>query len=133
MPSSPHVCASLPLQMFFLLLCYLWLQYGTQATPVPIREQASAQTSSTNSNRSLFNIIWSCVSTIIICTWVSVHPNVPPRSKLSALLRRIWMMFWTIIAPELVLAWAVRQWSAARMVKEEFKGISPFLFCYQNH
>ena len=27
-------------------------------------------------------------------------------------------MFWAIVAPELVLAWAVRQWFAAREIKD---------------
>ena len=43
------------------------------------------------------------------------------------------MMIWTIIAPELVLAWAVRQWSAAKKVQKKYQnvsqGISPRSFC----
>ena len=29
--------------------------------------------------RTRFNIIWTCVSTIFICTWVAIHPNIPTR------------------------------------------------------
>lgn len=27
--------------------------------------------------RTLFSIIWSCVSTIFLCIWVTMHPNIP--------------------------------------------------------
>jgi len=33
-------------------------------------------------------------------------------------------MIWTIIAPELVLAWAVRQWFAAREIRDAVNGSS---------
>ncbi len=72
--------------------------------------------------RTLFNIAWSCVSTIIICAWVSVHPNVPPSGQWRGLWRRLEMMFWTIIAPELILAWAVRQWYAAWEIRDAVNG-----------
>ncbi len=68
--------------------------------------------------RTLFNIAWNCISTIIICTWISIHPNVPPAGKWKGLWRRLEMMFWTVIAPELVLAWAVRQWFAAWEIRD---------------
>ncbi|KAF7369946.1 hypothetical protein MSAN_00624200 [Mycena sanguinolenta] len=31
-----------------------------------------------NSCRTLFSVVWGCLATIFACTWVSVHPNVPP-------------------------------------------------------
>jgi len=31
--------------------------------------------------RTLFGIIWACLSTTILCAWTAVHPNVPPRRK----------------------------------------------------
>ena len=46
-----------------------------------------------------------------------MHPNVPPRG-LGGLMARVKLMFWTIVAPELVLAWAVRQWFAAREITD---------------
>jgi len=67
--------------------------------------------------RTLFGVAWSCVLTVFICAWTSVHPNVPPRGVMHGLWARVKLMFWTIVAPELVLAWAVRQWFAAREIK----------------
>jgi hypothetical protein len=78
----------------------------------------------TINTRSPFNIVWNCWTIIFICTWVSIHPNIPPpREKpLPALWRRAKLMLWALIVPELVLAWAIRQWMAAKMIEEEFKG-----------
>jgi len=67
--------------------------------------------------RTLFGVAWNCVLTVFICAWTSVHPNVPPRNRTGGLLARVKLMFWTIVAPELVLAWAVRQWFAAREIR----------------
>ena len=72
--------------------------------------------------RTLFNIVWNCISTTIICAWVSVHPNVPPSGQWKGLRRRLEMTFWTIIAPELILAWAVRQWYAAWEIRDTVNG-----------
>ncbi|KAJ7219854.1 hypothetical protein C8J57DRAFT_1095103 [Mycena rebaudengoi] len=34
-----------------------------------------------NNCRKLFDIVWGCLVTIFACTWVSVHPNVPPPNQ----------------------------------------------------
>ncbi|KIK51321.1 hypothetical protein GYMLUDRAFT_181581 [Collybiopsis luxurians FD-317 M1] len=66
--------------------------------------------------RTLFQIIWSCVSVLIACTWVAIHPNVPsPREGvLNILATKIGIMIVTLIAPEIVVLWAARQWFSAR-------------------
>jgi len=82
-------------------------------------------TSQLHLNRTLFNIIWSCVSTTIICAWTSVHPNVPPLNKWKARWNRLRLMFWMIVAPEFVLAWAVRQFFAAREIRDTYNERHP--------
>jgi len=86
-----------------------------------------------SSKRNLMNIIWSCLSTIIICAWVSVHPNVPPSGHWRTLRQRLEMMFWTVIAPELILAWAVRQWFAAWEIRDTVNGTREGDFLYSMH
>ncbi|KIK68325.1 hypothetical protein GYMLUDRAFT_154185 [Collybiopsis luxurians FD-317 M1] len=73
--------------------------------------------------RSLFQIVWSCVSLLFACTWVSVHPNVPARKDGSwtILGKRLGLMIMTLIAPELLVLWAARQWFAARKLSKKFK------------
>src|SRR5258707_11379726 len=68
--------------------------------------------------RSLYKIVWSCVLMTIICAWVSVHPNVPPSGYWKGLWRRVKMMIWTIIAPELILALAVRKCFGALAISD---------------
>ena len=108
--------------MLLSLFCLHLFRYGTQVVSVPITNYNAVRATTDGSQRTMFSIVWSCLSTVLICAWVSVHPNIPPRSQKRALWRRVRMMFWTIIAPELILAWAVRQWFAARDVVEEYRG-----------
>jgi len=74
--------------------------------------------------RTRYNIIWSCMSTLFICTWVAIHPNIPPQNEgtIRSLIRRIKLMHYTLIVPELILIWAYKQWKVAREIAGRFKG-----------
>jgi len=110
----------------------LLLNNGVGTLPVFIqpREELEKLTGPPHSSdgrfmqRSLYNIIWNCFTTIFICTWVSVHPNIsaPGEVHLKALWTRIKLMLWTLIMPELIFTWAVKQWLAARMIAKLYKG-----------
>lgn len=116
--------------LFSTFLCLFFFKYhGGLALPLhstlnvtsrpgdlPLIVSASAKLDSTP--RTLFSVTWSCVLTVTICAWTSVHPNVPPQGRMGGLFARVKLMFWTIVAPELVLAWAVRQWFAARKIRD---------------
>jgi hypothetical protein len=73
-----------------------------------------------NNCRRLFDVIWGCLATIFACTWVSVHPNVPPpgQSWLALLWRRLKMMLIAFIAPELMVGFAGRQFYVARRLSK---------------
>ncbi|KAJ6573063.1 hypothetical protein DFH09DRAFT_916258 [Mycena vulgaris] len=75
-----------------------------------------------NNCRRLFDIVWGCLATIFACTWVSVHPNVPPPDQgwLALLWRRLRMMLMAVIAPEVMVGFAVRQIFVARKFSKEF-------------
>ncbi|KAJ7162743.1 hypothetical protein C8R43DRAFT_1063017 [Mycena crocata] len=77
----------------------------------------------TNECRKLFDIIWGCLATIFACTWVSVHPNVPPpnQSRLALFWRRLRLMLVAVIAPEFMVGLAARQFFAARSFARDFK------------
>ncbi|KDR79408.1 hypothetical protein GALMADRAFT_1239042 [Galerina marginata CBS 339.88] len=83
----------------------------TVTQPIP-----SNQLSSSADQRSMWDILWSCLATIFACTWVSVHPNIPPPNEKWYMrpLRRLELMIWAILAPELMILWAMRQWFGAR-------------------
>ncbi|KAJ7897981.1 hypothetical protein B0H14DRAFT_3581610 [Mycena olivaceomarginata] len=76
----------------------------------------------TDGYRTLFGIVSGCLTTIFACTWVSVHPNVPPPDQrwFSLLGRRLRMMLVAVIAPELMVGFAARQFMAARWFSKEF-------------
>ncbi|KAF8142788.1 hypothetical protein K438DRAFT_1634816, partial [Mycena galopus ATCC 62051] len=65
--------------------------------------------------RKLFDIIRNCLVTILAFTWISVHPNVPEpnQSSFALTLRRARIMLIAIIAPELIVVFAARQFLAA--------------------
>ncbi|KAJ8080720.1 hypothetical protein PM082_017554 [Marasmius tenuissimus] len=75
--------------------------------------------------RTTRDIIWTCLSVIFLCTWTSVHPNVPsiPRSDHWALV--LWdqtkIFFVALIAPELIVLWSIRQWFAARKMAKVYQ------------
>ncbi|KIJ94276.1 hypothetical protein K443DRAFT_48209, partial [Laccaria amethystina LaAM-08-1] len=64
----------------------------------------------------------SCFATIFACTWLSVHPNMPGPDEKSWMtaLRRVEVMFWSLICPEMIIFWASRQWVAARSLRDEY-------------
>lgn len=90
--------------------------------------------------RSLYSIIQTCVATIFACVWVAVHRNIPaPKQKHkwnSNLVLKAAQWIWfkivdqkqsfvvftvTLLAPEWVLAWAIRQMLVARRVAGELE------------
>ncbi|KAJ7918655.1 hypothetical protein B0H13DRAFT_1869242 [Mycena leptocephala] len=110
--------------MLLILLLVVQLSKDSRAmTLAPRSPYASCD--DINSCRRLFDILWGCLSTIFACTWVSVHPNVPPPNQtwLSLLGRRLRLMLVAVIAPELMVGFAARQFFAARWFSREF-GIS---------
>jgi hypothetical protein len=74
--------------------------------------------------RSVWDILWACLATLFACSWVSVHPNIsgPNESSWRIFLRRLELMFWTVIGPEFIISWAFRQWLGARDLEKLYKG-----------
>jgi hypothetical protein len=76
--------------------------------------------------RQVLDILWSCLSTIFACTWVSIHPNIKPptHDKWNGTLTRIHIMNLGVLLPELIFLWAMRQWVGAQYLAKlsELKG-----------
>jgi hypothetical protein len=62
--------------------------------------------------------------TIFACTWIAIHPNVPsPKEGFFLInLRLATIMMFALIAPELIILWAIRQWLMARILAKRYKG-----------
>ncbi|CEJ90122.1 hypothetical protein VHEMI05926 [[Torrubiella] hemipterigena] len=74
--------------------------------------------------RGTMEIVWGCLSILIICTWSVVHPNVPCqlaartwREKTRRSILRLWwkiiIFVWNVLAPEWTLG---KAWSDYRSV-----------------
>ncbi|KAF7369989.1 hypothetical protein MSAN_00628800 [Mycena sanguinolenta] len=105
--------------MLLILIAVYLLSQDSNAAPLPHPPDARATTDSCddiNSCRTLFSIVWGCLATIFACTWVSVHPNVPPpnQSRLQLFWRRLKMMVIAMIAPEVMVGFAARQFLASQ-------------------
>ncbi|KDR77202.1 hypothetical protein GALMADRAFT_139214 [Galerina marginata CBS 339.88] len=118
--------------MLFILAVLYFFNLNTSATPVShvLRDavlpdaNSSSQCICADQQRTLWDILWSCFATIFACTWVSVHPNIPPSTEgwWKTALRRLELMVWALIAPELIILWATRQWYAARTMVKMYQG-----------
>ncbi|KAG6914034.1 hypothetical protein DXG01_002848 [Tephrocybe rancida] len=72
------------------------------------------------SDRSISSIVWSCLTTIFACTWIAIHPNIP-RSSERPILRRLKIFAMALVAPELIVLWALRQWLSSRKLAHKYK------------
>ncbi|KAH9959104.1 hypothetical protein BC827DRAFT_527760 [Russula dissimulans] len=98
---------------------------GLQLSPVLSLDQLhSASCNDLDNCRSLWDIIRSCALTIFLCTWVSVHPNIPSPDEgwPRVTIRRVGLMLATLVVPEAIIAWALRQRLAAGELAKEYKG-----------
>ncbi|KDR77192.1 hypothetical protein GALMADRAFT_435041 [Galerina marginata CBS 339.88] len=91
---------------------------------LPDFNSPAGQCACTGDQRTVWEILWSCLATILACTWVSVHSNIPPSGEKwwKIGLRRLELMFWALIAPEMIIFWAMRQWNGARAMVEKYHG-----------
>ena len=123
--------------LLVLTLVYILHGFKTQAAPhVSLLTESNSNATMTISNlstpacicpadqRSIWDILWSCLATLLACSWVSVHPNIPgpDESRWRVFLRRLELMFWAVIGPETIITWALRQWLAARHLEMLYKG-----------
>ncbi|KAF8169395.1 hypothetical protein BJ912DRAFT_1067185 [Pholiota molesta] len=106
-----------------------------KSTPLPFESNAANLAVSGGSNtqpvacptddnqRSVQDIVWGCLATIFACSWLAVHPNIPSANAKwwRTGLIRLELMLWTILSPEFVIYWAIRQWIGARQIQKRYK------------
>ncbi|PFH45210.1 hypothetical protein AMATHDRAFT_161924, partial [Amanita thiersii Skay4041] len=75
--------------------------------------------------RTLQNIVWTCLSTIFLCAWVAIHPDIPKtrrcgsRRSDTGWRKQIGFAIVALFAPEMVLIKAFNDWiMSCRMLKE---------------
>ncbi|KAA1473511.1 hypothetical protein DENSPDRAFT_278761 [Dentipellis sp. KUC8613] len=72
------------------------------------------------SGRGTIGILLSCVSTLIICIWTSVHPDVP-----ASFSKKVTLAFMMLTAPEVILAFAIADYLEARGIAQEINAEFP--------
>ncbi|KAL7269288.1 hypothetical protein RUND412_008058 [Rhizina undulata] len=105
---------------------YLVFLLSTIAHAAPIANSTSAASAPrwvpAPQGRGTVNIFLTCLATISICAWTTLHLNVDPRTS-------FWRKFWkklkwillTIFVPEYVLGVASKQWLTARYLRLSVK------------
>ena len=121
--------------MFVLLSILYFSLWAIRASPLPLPIDMSnaptavqSPTCTCSHQRSITDILWSCFATLFACTWLSVHPNMPGPDEgfWKIALRRLELMLWALICPELIITWAFKQWVAARCLRDEYGGAFKF-------
>jgi hypothetical protein len=136
------------LRMLFLFLVHVLTTWASSPPAVPTVEFLSASSSCKDIHncRTLLGIIWSCITTVFLCTWVAIHPNIPepvvtePQDKdipepVITRVREFWhkcthkisssfgdkilLFICALLVPEYILAWAIRQHLMARKIAKE--------------
>jgi hypothetical protein len=124
--------------MLFLLLVY-FLKQGNLSDASPISSivnnpRADFSCNDLNNCRTISSIVWSCFSTIFLCTWVTLHPNIViardtrdlgwfKRVVVDPLLgfmkNKLPLFLWALLTPEYILACAIRQYLKAGEIMQE--------------
>jgi len=120
--------------MILLTLFCLSISFRTSTLAIPtghpplppavFNSQSILIRDNTPSNtRTIWNIIWGCLSTLFACAWIAVHPNIPAPgdSGWKIFRRRMMIMAYVLLAPELVIIWAARQHRDAKVLVKEFQ------------
>ncbi|PBK58898.1 hypothetical protein ARMSODRAFT_967346 [Armillaria solidipes] len=97
-----------------LILLFVTRAFGAQTSP----DDDKGVPACIGDQRTVLRIVWSCLATIFTCTWIAVHPNVPGRNittkgAISCAIERAKIMAITILAPEVIVAWATEQFIVA--------------------
>ncbi|THU80826.1 hypothetical protein K435DRAFT_844962 [Dendrothele bispora CBS 962.96] len=87
--------------------------------------------------RTVEEILYSCLAVVFACTWVAIHPNIPRHFDVSkwdspevadsftissarVIAQDVITMLLSLLAPELIILWALRQWFAARKIEKKY-------------
>jgi hypothetical protein len=119
-----HVVQQIVTTMLIAATVYSLAEQGVGASPIPAIDQStSSSCDDLHHCRTLLSIVRSCIVTVLSCTWIAIHPNIPgpDDSSLKIALRRVKLMVMALVAPELVVGWAMRQWCVARTLAKKHR------------
>lgn len=101
--------------MLIVLAAYYLAARTVEAFPIASIDQNTPP----RGERTVWDILWSCLTTIFICTWVAMHPDIPDVDTNMGIFRRhLQLMVLVLIAPEQVVLMAMRQRYTARAIEK---------------
>jgi hypothetical protein len=115
--------------MSILAVALIFFQFSNRATPLPVTPTRSepeyTSWHSQPRERGSFGLILNCLITLSLCVWTAIHLNVPARRPQGSnyALRRVRWVFLGLLAPELAVYAAWRQWSSARILTKSMSDI----------
>ena len=122
----------LRLRALFLIILLGLLEFS-HAAPIPDVVPSSLLSSSNNSSackdihncRTVRDIIWGCLSTIFLCTYVSYHPDVREYRLgwLGNIATTISSMIVAVLVPEFVIVKAASDKTKVLKNKIKFEGV----------
>ncbi|KAF8061703.1 hypothetical protein FPV67DRAFT_292863 [Lyophyllum atratum] len=66
-------------------------------------------------DRSTYDIVQSCLLTLYICTWVTIHVGIkPPDRHVKNMMEKLFYSFAAVLVPEIMLSMAFMDWYEAR-------------------
>ncbi|KAF8657414.1 hypothetical protein AX16_002211 [Volvariella volvacea WC 439] len=91
--------------------------------PSPVCIVAAAITASRcdpTRTRTILDILKSCIGVILLCTYISMHHNIPDQrdSRAEVMWMKIRTTLYALMAPEVVIMWAMRQRIMAGRIAE---------------
>lgn len=115
----------------FIVVSFL-STYPSSAAPVQNTSPLNAPASNTEiasswvsepSGRGTWNILYSCIFTLVLCVWTSVHLNVPgfEDGPWINIRRKVKWVVVALLAPEYVVFTAFQQWFAAKTFLNELQ------------
>lgn len=109
--------------MSLALAIYYLVHQGVYALPIAVPDRETLASSASLIARTKISIIWSCLVTILSCTLVAVHPNIPgpEMTRFTIFLHRVRLMVMALVAPEVVIIWAMRQWVSALKLGNKYR------------
>lgn len=104
-----------------MLRFWVLLFFAQNAASIP--PDAEVAWYSTPNFRGTWDLIVSCVLTLVICVWSALHLNVPVESSRlrERNARRLRWVLLGIFAPEVVVSTAFAQFLTARWLKREIR------------
>jgi hypothetical protein len=88
--------------------------------------------------RAISEIVYSCLMTLVLCSSYCIRPNMsaPCASRSRVVIRKLIISLWMLVFPEVVVAWAFRQWYQARKLAKRYEGMCQTMigcYCLVNH